>query len=201
MDIEATVTAHAASPTTFSIIDRMQNRGMPEDDVVIYLNEKLAWVLAKLEEKHNNTRREEDLPELEADIASVREALAKDRYVVSMRGITNEAYDAVVDEAVEAYPYEYTEEFNPLSGRKIKDIVPSPERDDLFNNLFLSQVIVKFTDPNGAVDENITPELVAQIKKIAPLDAIRRITNTATEMRMIAEWMDEVETEDFTLKP
>ena len=201
MDTDAIVTAHAASPTTFSILDRMQNRGYPEEEVTFYLDEKLAWVLLQLEEKHRLTQRAEDLGPIEEDIASVREALASSKYTATMRGITNEEYDAIVDETEEAHPYEYTEEFNPLSGRKIKEVIPSQARDNLFNNLFLAKVIVKFTDPSGAVDEDITPELVASIKKVAPIDAIRRLSNTATEMRMVGEWMNGVETEDFTLKP
>lgn len=200
MNPEQYATEHAKSPATFSILDRLQNRGMPEEEVSIYLDEKLGWTLLRLEEKHANTTNVDQLKQLDEDIATVRDALKASTYTVLLRGMTNETYDAVIDTALESYPYEYVESLHPLTGQKVKELVASEEREALFNNLFLAEAIVHFRDPEGALDENITVETVALIKKIAPVDAIRRITELATAMRMAGEWMSEVETEDFSLK-
>ena len=57
------------------------------------------------------------------------------------------------------------------------------------------------TDPEGAVDENIGVEEVAFIKRQAPLDAVRLLTETALRMRMSVQWMDQIQDEDFSPRP
>lgn len=200
MDIEQTVDAHAASPATFSILERLANRGMPTEDVTIYLDEDLGWTLAALEHKHANTTNPKQLTQLEKDIALVREQLASSKYIVHMRGMTNERYDEIVDTAIESHPYEYEETVNPLTTQRTKNVIPNEERDELFNSLFLAEAIVSIEDPSGAIDENITPEVIVMFKRLAPIDAIRRIRDTAGAMRMAAEWIEQVETADFTPK-
>lgn len=186
---------------TFNFLERLQGRNLPEEDVTVYLDEKLGWDLVRLEEKHNNTRRDADAREIEAKIKRVKEQLADSAYVFTLRGMTNERYDEIVDQVLEQYPYEYEEVHNPLTGVNQKIEKPSQERDSLFNTLMLAEAIVKIADPDGAVDENITEVTAAQLKKLAPLDAIRRITELATRMRMAVEWMDVIQDEDFSPRP
>lgn len=186
---------------TFNLVERLQNRGMPEEDVTIYLDEKLGWDLERLEEKHANTKKQEELADLEAKIKRVRRQLQESAYTFTLRGMTNETYDRIIDEAVEAHPYVYDEQINPLTGQKLKTLQSSDERDNLFNTLFLTEAIARVTDPDGAVDENIDAAAVTFIRKLAPLDAIRRITALAERMRMTGEWMDAIQDEDFSPRP
>lgn len=193
-----TVATEMSKPETFNFLERLQGRGMPEEDVTIYLNEKLGWDLLRLEEKHANARKNADAVEIEAKIKRVKAQLADSAYIFTLRGMTNERYDELVDQAFEQHPQEYEEVVNPLTGVKNKVEIPNDERDALFNTLLLAETIVKITDPDGAVDENITDAYAANLKKFAPLDAIRRITELATRMRMAAQWMDAVQDEDFS---
>lgn len=196
-----TIATEMTERGTFSLIERLQGRNMPEEDRTIYLDEGLAWDLFQLEVKHNNAKRKDEVEEIERKLKTVREKLAKSAYTFTLRGMTNERYDSLVDQTLEQFPYDYEESVNPLSGVKVKNIIPNEERDALFNTLFLAESIVKVTDPDGNVDENITPEVVAFIKKLAPLDGIRLITEVATRMRLAVEWMDAVQDEDFSPRP
>jgi len=186
-----------SKPGVFNLVERLQNRGMPTEDVDVYLDEKLGWDLVRLEEKHVEARKDAEAKVIEAKIKRVREALQASRYVFTIQGLSNEKYDEVIALSEESFPYEYEETVNPLTGQKIREIVDSEDRDKLFNTLFLAEAVVKVTDPDGAVDDDITPEKVSFIKKLGPLDGIRRITELAFKMRMAASWMDGIQDEDF----
>lgn len=196
-----TVATEMTQQGTFNLIERLQGRNMPEEDMTIYLDEGLAWDLFQLETKHSNAKRKEEVEEIEAKLKRVRAKLAESAYIFTLRGMTNERYDELVDQTLEQFPYEYEENTNPLTGIKAKNIIPNDERDALFNTLFLAEAIAKVTDPDGNVDENITADTVVFIKKLAPLDGIRMITELATRMRLAVEWMDAVQDEDFSLRP
>jgi hypothetical protein len=196
-----TIAEAASQPGSFNIVERLLGRGMPTEDVTIYLDEKLAWDLLRLEAKHNSARKDKEAVEIEKKIERVKKELAKSAYVFTITGITNEAYDALVDQVLEQHPYEYEESINPLTGEKVRTIVQNDERDKLFNTVFMAASIDKITDPDGNVDDQVTPATAAQIKNLAPLDGIRRITEMMTEMRMAVKWMDEIENEDFSPRP
>lgn len=189
------------NPGTFSIAERLSNRGLPEEDVPVYLDEKAGWELIRLEEKHADAASDEEAVEIEAKMAKVRAKLASSRYLFTVRGMTNETYDKLIDQVEEEYPKEFTEEFNPLTGGKSKVLIPNEGRDERFNLLFLAESIAKITDPDGAVDSNIDDVAMAFIRNQAPLDALDRIMRMATRMRMASEWMEQLEDEDFSPKP
>jgi hypothetical protein len=190
-----------SKPGKFNLVERLQNRGMPTEDVDVYLDEKNGWNLLRLEEKHNEAKKKEELAEIEAAIARVKRALADSKYVFTLQGVSNERYDELIKQAEDAYPVEYEEHVNPLTAEKIKTPIDNEDRDRLFNNIFLADVITKVTDPDGGVDDEITVESVEFIKRLAPLDAIARITRLAFQMRMATAWMDSVQDEDFSPRP
>lgn len=196
-----TIANEQSKPGVFNLVERLQNRGMPTEDVDVYLDERLGWDLLRLEEKHNNTKNVAEAKIIEGKIKRVKEQLAESRYVFTLQGVTNEGYQAVIDRAAESFPYEYEERVNPLTAEKTKVLIENDERDTLFNTLFLAEVITKVSDPDGDEDADITPEKVTFIKNLAPLDAIRRITELAFKMRMATEWMDVIQDEDFSPRP
>lgn len=186
-----------SKPGKFSLIDRLQNRGLPSEDVDIYLDEKLGWDLIRLEEKHNSAKKDSEVREIEAKIKRVRRELQDSRYVFRVQGMTSERYDELIEKAYTSHPKEEAEQLNPLTGEKTMVEVPSEERDKLLNHLILEESIVSVTDPDGNVDDNITLETVAFLAKLGPLDGLRRISELAFRMRMAVEWMDVLQDEDF----
>jgi hypothetical protein len=195
------IAVEQSKPGNFSLIERLQNRNLPEEDVDVYLDERLGWDLIRLEEKHADAKKDAEARALEAKIEKVRKQLQESRYVFTLRGMSSERYDEIIDEVTEQYPFEYEENVNPLTGQRTKVEIPNEDRDQLFNTLFLAETIVKVQDPDGNVDESIDAAAVELIKRLAPLDAVRRITNLATRMRMAVEWMDVIQDEDFSPKP
>lgn len=195
------IAVEQSKPGNFSLIERLQNRNLPEEDVDVYLDERLGWDLIRLEEKHADAKKDAEARALEAKIEKVRKQLQESRYVFTLRGMSSERYDEIIDEVTEQYPFDYEETVNPLTGQRTKVEIPNEDRDQLFNTLFLAETIVKVQDPDGNVDESIDAAAVEFIKRLAPLDAVRRITNLATRMRMAVEWMDVIQDEDFSPKP
>ncbi len=195
------IAVEQSKPGNFSLIERLQNRNLPEEDVDVYLDERLGWDLIRLEEKHADAKKDAEARALEAKIEKVRKQLQESRYVFTLRGMSSERYDEIIDEVTEQYPFDYEENVNPLTGQRTKVEIPNEDRDQLFNTLFLAETIVKVQDPDGNVDESIDAAAVEFIKRLAPLDAVRRITNLATRMRMAVEWMDVIQDEDFSPKP
>lgn len=195
------IATEMSKPGKFSLIERLQNRNMPTEDVDVYFDEKLGWDLMRLEEKLANTKKHDEANAINDKIKRVKAELEKSKYVFTLQGVDNERYDAIIAESEESFPNEYEESANPLTGQKTKVLIENEERDALFNTLFLAECITKVTDPDGGYDDEIGPEVVSWIKKRAPLDGIRRITELAFRMRMAASWMDGMQDEDFSPRP
>lgn len=187
-----------STPGKFNFIERLKGRNLPREDVTIYLDEEAGYALGLLEELIADEKKDSPkLKELEAQRAAAKQAVADSGYVLTITGMTNERYDELVERAEESFPVEYETINNPLTGEKWKKRLDSDDRDALFNDLFLAESIAKVTDPDGDVDDDITPEFVVQFRNLAPLDGIRRVVAKAFKMRMASEWMDEIQNEDF----
>lgn len=189
-----------SKPGKFSLIERLQGRNMPEDKVVIYLDEGAAYDRAKVNQKLANATDPDMVAELEAELADLDERIQESAVTISMRGISSEDYEKLVEQAREQYPIEYEERQSAFSLVKEKVELPSPEREELFMELYLAKCITR-AEMGGDIDEDITPDWVAQFKGFAPIDALARITETAYSLRMAVQWMDEIQSEDFSPRP
>jgi hypothetical protein len=126
------------------------------------------------------------------------EARIKDSVaVVHMKGISSERYDELLEIARESFPTEYEEWQNPLTGQKVRAEKENEQQNDLFNSLFISESIEKVV-MGDAEDTDITPEWWIQFRGIAPLDGLRLVVEAAYKMRMTVQWMDEIQSEDFS---
>lgn len=182
---------------TFNLIERLQGRGYPTEDVVVYLDEKTAWEIAQIDKRINDEKNDARVNALVAKREKLVAEVEKSKYTFTLQGMPNEEYDAIVDESRDTFPVETDSSIHPLTGQKQTWEVPNEDRDELFNRLFLAKAIVKVTDAEGGVDDDIDLVKTTFIMKHAPIDAIRRITKKAEDMRMVGEWMSEIETADF----
>lgn len=210
-DVSAEQIANEASqPGTFSLLDRLRNRSYPTEDVSIYLAEDAAYIKSVYEEEAASIRiigsdeeksaATDRLEALHAKIDEASQAIKDSEVVVTLRAISSERYDELIDEARAKFPVKYDKVMNPLTGRAQKEEIESPDRDTLFTNLFLGEVIVKATIGND-VDDQIDALWFKEFQKYAPLDAIRVLVTKAYKMRMVTEWMDEIQNEDFSPRP
>jgi hypothetical protein len=192
--------AAAREPGTFSFIERLRGRNYAKETETVYLNEELGYKLQEIEAKIDNGPSVDDLAELEKQLAAVRAELASDKYVFHLEGISNEAYDELVAEAVEKFPYEYEDSVDIYTGKKTKEIVDSPDRNEYFTNLLWSKVIRK-VEASGDSDQNINSEFIETFRRLGPINALQHIGLAIEKVRMGSEWIEYAEDEDFLVKP
>lgn len=183
---------------SFSFIDRLQNRNYPTEDVEIFLDEAEGKIILDLKTKLlQDSLSAEERETIENDITLHSRKAWESRYVLHLRGISVEEYDAVVDAAAEQYPHEYTEYHNPLTAAREREIVPNEDRDLYFRTHLWSKYFESIEDGQGNVDTNMTPEFVAIFLKLAPVAAQAQIGISVHKLRMVTDWMDEIQGEDF----
>jgi hypothetical protein len=192
-----------SQPGKFSLIERLRGRNMPTDKVNLYTDEGAAYerrlILEELDgEKQAGFRADKDaIAKLEASLADVEARIKDSVAVVHMKGISSERYDELLEIARESFPTEYEEWQNPLTGQKVRAEKENEQQNDLFNSLFISESIEKVV-MGDAEDTDITPEWWIQFRGIAPLDGLRLVVEAAYKMRMTVQWMDEIQSEDFS---
>jgi len=198
IDAEAkAIATEASTEENFNFLDRLAGRNYPTEDVEIYLDEAAGYLIQKLEVDASNTKDGEQADLIHKQIEYQREKAAKSRYVIHMEGISSEEYDACVDAATEQFPIETKDSRNPLTMAPESQVIENPDRDQYFRTLLWSKFIRKVTGPGGGVDSNITPEWVAVFANRAPITAVVKVSNTVDNLRMITDWMDRIQTDDF----
>lgn len=192
--------AEAASQKgTFSFLDRLADRNYAEDSVEVFLDEKAGHQIRKLTLSLAEAQ-PEDHEHIEAEIEAVREKARDSRYIVHLQGISTESFDAVVDAANKEFPPEYEVSRNPLTMATEREEKPNEDRDQYFRTHLWAKFIKSVEDADGNVDENITPEWVAVFIAQAPIIAQARVSVVVNELRMMTDWMDELQGEDFLAK-
>lgn len=189
-----------SKPGKFSLIERLQGRNMPKDVVDIYLDEDAAYQRAKLLEEHAAATDPDEVKRLDAELAEIDERIRSSVAHIHMQAIDSGKYDELIEQAREQFPVEYEERQSAFSLVKEKVEIPSPEREELFTQIYLAAVI-KRVEMGGDVDDNIDADWVAQFTHVVPWDGLRRVTETAFKLRMTVQWMDEIQDEDFSPRP
>lgn len=198
---EARVIAEEKSKQgTFNFLDRLNGRDYPAEDVEIYLDERSGYIIQKLNEQILTATTPEQVEVLEKQIAHHREKARASRYIFHLEGISVEEYDSVVDLAREQYPLEFREHRNPLTAKLEREVVENEDREQLFRTELWSRFVRHIEDADGNVDTNITPEFMAVVLGHAPIAAQAAIGSAVEKLRMVSNWMDEIQGEDFLAK-
>lgn len=205
-----TIALAASAPTKFSLIQRLRDRDMPTEDVSIFINDAAEWERQSLLEEsmelvvrgegEERAALQQRRDWIDGRIAELEEEVRASEVIFSLRAISNERYDELLDEAAKSFPIKYEKITNPLTGRVTMETIASPDREELFNNIFMADCVTQVRMGNE-IDDEITPEWIEQFQRYAPLDALRVVTTQAYKMRMAGEWMDHYQNEDFSPKP
>lgn len=185
-----------SKPGKFSLLERLRGRNMPTEKMVIYLDEAGAWDRIRLAERMAEETDGDVLSKLEDEYEALTAQVKASAVTLTLRGMTNDEYDDIVAQAKKTYPVKYEKDINILTGENSIIEVPNEARENLINDLFLGATIVK-AEFDGATDEDIDAEWYHEFKGLAPLDALRRVAETAYRMRMASQWMDEIQNADF----
>ena len=181
---------------TFSLIERLQNRNMPAEIVTICLEEAAAYERTILQELHAKTIDGEKLADIDDQLTAVEAKIRASAIEVTLRAISSKKYDELLERVLETHPQEYEETTSPFTSERKRIEIPSPEREELLNTIYLAECIVQ-ARMGDDVDETITDAWVKNFKDFAPLDALRLIITAAYRLRMTTEWMDGIQNSDF----
>jgi hypothetical protein len=194
----------AKKPGTFNILNVLNERAYPHENVSVYLDEQTAYDAARLNEKIKELTKissdQDKIDELTVKRDEKISSLESSKYVFKIVGISEGLRDDLREQAEEKYPMEYEDETNPFTGQVTKTQVENVERNKFFTMLLWHESISKIINPDGDVQENVTMEDVVALRKTLPIAAIGAITESIEKLRMsTAVFMATVE-EDFLAK-
>lgn len=201
-DIENVKTAaeEASKPGKFSFIDRVTGREYPTKAVEIYLDERAGLKIQELLREHSNATDAKTITRIEKDLELWRKKAQESRYTVHLEGIPVEAWDKIVDDANEQFPIEYRESRHPLTMELERNAIENDDHDTYFRTQVWSKFIRKVEDAKGNVDDTISPAFVAVMMGGLPITAQILIQDGVDELRMITDWMDNIQGDDFLAK-
>lgn len=199
--------AHAAvkaklTPDTFDFAAAVTDRNYPEFDVSIYLDEHKIQQFMDIHDERlilDKTIREKKgsatvaqankHKEVNDRYEAIYESLKADEYIVKVRGISPEQSIALETKSREAFPVEYTEEKNAITGATVKTEVESDKRDAFYTNLIRQAHLISVTAPTGAVDSDFSD--IAKVQTIIerlPYLARERIDNAINNATITADF-------------
>ena len=193
----------AKKPGKFNIVNVIKERAYPSDDVVVYLDEEVAYRAAKLQERLRDeaaTLPGEEYAALDAELNAAVEELESKKYVFSIRGISEGRRGELLELSIAQFPLEYNEQKNPFTGEVTRTEIEDRGRDSLFTNFIWAEHIVKIVSPEGDEQESLTAEEVRELRDALPLASAAAINEAIDKLRVsTAVFMASVD-EDFLAK-
>lgn len=196
-DIQAQV-EQAMSQETFSFVDFIQGRGYPRDEVVLNMDEATAYKIQKLEKqkKDDSSLDESALDRIDAEIASLREVLAKSALTFKVVGLSTENREELLENAREQVKPEYESNRNFITGQVEKIEKESPVRDRLYTNLLWKAQIEQIVAPNGAVTVP-TLEDIETFRNKAPQSQQMKLARALSDLAVASEAFEAGVSDDF----
>ena len=205
----------AKAPGTFNIISVLQNRNYPKTEIIVMLDDQLAYQATIAKEKIDEIDTAVGKNKMSTDQQDKREQLIKEKddlidkmaesfYRVEISGISEGIREEIFAEAKKRYPIEYENSNNLsdlLGGDSKKVEKESTERDNLFTDLLWQKSIVRVTDPEQNTQTEFPYAAIKSMRNQFPLSAIIRINEAIEKMRSSAAIFMMETGEDFLAKP
>jgi hypothetical protein len=191
----------AKKPGIFNIIDVINERAYPRDEINVYLNESAAYKASLLDAKLKKTDpKDKEYSAIEKELNKFIDELEQSKYVFCITGISEGKRDELYKIASDKYSVEYREDKNPFTGEIKREEIPNDDRDNLFTSLIWSAHIEKIIAPDGNVQESISAEDVDKLRKSLPIACVSTINQAIELIRTsTAVFMYKVD-EDFLAK-
>lgn len=155
---------------TFDLSALLSGESLPKEELVVYVNEAVAYELAKVEKELSKDPENEDL---EARRVELYEEAKKSRFVFHLTGAPRHEFLAALDELDEQYPVKYQ------AGRPVFNA----ERDEAQFDILWKLHIQKIVDPSGAELRDMSAEDIRALRRGVPaavassvMDAINALT-------------------------
>lgn len=205
------IVEQAKKPGTFNILNVLKDRAYPETTVTVYLDEKAAYLAAEMNEKvklalaelesgEENKELEEKLEKLEEARDTLISKLEDSAYIFKIVGISEGSREDILKKCEEKFPTEYSESKNPITGEVVRTEVPNDERSDFLVNLVWQAHITSITSPAGEVQDGVSLEDVAEIRRALPIASSAQITQAIEKIRTATVMFMLTVDEDFLAK-
>jgi len=205
----------AKKPGTFKIMDVLQERAFPTEEVEVYLDEEAAYLASQIDDQLKEMQKKIDkssdaskeLKELNAkyeEIVAKKDALVEEiggsRFVFHLTGISEGKREDLYELCLKKYPMKYETDRNPFTGQGEKKEINDPDRDKYFTNLVWQAHIAKIVDPSGDIQEGITYDEAVELRRSLPLSATTYINNAIEKLRTATAVFLMSVNEDFLAK-
>lgn len=205
----------AKAPGKFNIVDVVRGRSYPTDTVDVFIDEKIAFEVANMNEMIDNILKDmdknvlskkqiDDLTQKRDEIMEKRDALINEmggnKYVFHLTGVSEGVRQDMYEKAIEKFPIKYEKNRNPLSGILEKEEIENAERDRYFTALLWEAYISKVVAPDGSEQDGITYEDAIELRRSLPLASVSSITEAIEKMRAATALFMLSVNEDFLAK-
>ena len=205
----------AKKPGTFKIMDVLENRAYPTDEVEVYLDEEAAYLASqiddqlkeiqkKIDKSSDSSKQLKDLNAEYEEILAKKDALIEEiggsKFVFHLTGISEGQREDLYALCLKEYPMEHDKERNPFTGQVDKKEIENPDRDKYFTNLVWQAHISKIVSPDGDEQNGVTYDEAVELRRSLPLSAITRINNAIEKLRTATAVFLMTVNEDFLAK-
>lgn len=188
----------AKKPGTFNILNVLKDRGLPSEEVEVYLDEGIAYHASQIDDSIKQLEKRLDkMPDLAdgiKDLVEERDELIAERdkiveqmggalFVFHLQGISEGKREDLYEVALKEYPMQYETDRSPFTGQSEKKELSSSERDRYFTNLLWQAHIVKIVSPDGDVQDTVTYDEAVELRRSMPLTATSKINNAIEKLR------------------
>lgn len=201
----------AKQPGVFNILDVLNNRGYPQDEVEIVLDDNLVYAASKIDESIKDINKKLDTDPTNAELLAARESLIDLReqsvqainsakYVFTISGISEGQRDDLLTKVQELFPTQYEETVNPINGKINREEIENQERNLVYTLKLWAAHIKKITSPNGEVQVGLTEEEADALRRLLPIAATARISEAIERLRVATAMFVFGTDEDFLAK-
>lgn len=155
---------------TFDLTSMFTGEDFPTDTFPVFVNERIAFELSRLEEK---ILQDPENEALEAERVRLLDEARGAMFEVTLQGVPRDQYLAVVEDIAERFPSELT---------GLGRLKPNRDRDEALESAVWSLYIKSIRDPHGAVGEGITEEEATLMRRNLPGPAVSDIATRISNL-------------------
>lgn len=180
----------AQSKEKFSLIDAIKGKSFPEQEVIVFLDDKAALDLMKLNDKMNRETDPELLKALEDEALELAKAIKESSLHFRMRGVPQKAIEAVMDKCNERYEIKKGED-GTKNSLWLRDYI----------TILVGMNIVSVTNSSNQVDEGpFDEEAVEEIRQSISATEWGKLVETMQKLTLAGGYFEQLTDAGFLQK-
>lgn len=180
----------AQSKEKFSLIDAIKGKSFPEQEVIVFLDDKAALDLMKLNDKMNRETDPELLKALEDEAVELAKAIKESSLHFRMRGVPQKAIEAVMDKCNERYEIKKGED-GTKNSLWLRDYI----------TILVGMNIVSVTNSSNQVDEGpFDEEAVEEIRQSISATEWGKLVETMQKLTLAGGYFEQLTDAGFLQK-